>query len=91
MQTGVDFSDGLSQSVELYSESELYRVAGSVCRVVEATRRAERVMESPQSLLELSKDQLAALQLMVTVGVVVQDTACAWVRNSTTITIELHI
>ena len=55
-------------------------MAGSVCRVVAATRRGERILEQPHPL-PMNQDQLASLQLMVIVGVKVQETACAWVRN----------
>ena len=69
-----------NHTLELYSESELYRVAGSVCRVVEATRRSEKVLNQSQPLA-MNDDQLAHLELMVIVGVKVQETACAWVNG----------
>ena len=81
LQTGVDFTDNeLNQSLALYTESELYRVAGSVCRVVAATWRAEGVLERPEHV-ELTDEQLAKLRLMVVVGDKVQETACTWVRE----------
>ena len=81
-QTGVDFSGALSRSLELYSESDLYRVAGSVCRVLAASRRSERLLNEQSHLLNLSQEQLNSLELMVVVGVKVQEASCAWVSRT---------
>ena len=80
-QTGVDFSGDLGQSLQLYNESELYRVAGSVCRVLGASRRSERLFNGQPQLLHLSQSQLDSLEIMVTVGNKVQETSCAWVSQ----------
>lgn len=71
------------QVLELYnSEKELYGLAGSVCHVVEATKRAEKaeeLLEQPDSV-ELSSDHLTILKQIVTVGEKVQETACNWMN-----------
>lgn len=69
-----------SQVLEIYdSEETLYRLAGSVCRVVEAAKRAKRAEEQPDST-ELSSDHLTILKQIVTVGEKVQETACDWMN-----------
>ena len=76
----MDFSSELSGSLQLYSESSLYRVAGSVCMVVAASQRTQGLVEQPQ-LLNLSQEQLQSMQLMVDVGTKVQEMSCAWVSG----------
>lgn len=74
----------LNQHVlDLYeSEETLYRLAGSLCRVVEATERAMKAkeqLEQPDSM-NITNTHLTILRQMVTVGEKVQETACDWMN-----------
>lgn len=87
IQTGVDFSSGqLNRSLELYTESELYHVAGMVCRVVAASKQSERLLHLPRPLA-MNEEQMTSLNALVTVGVKFQEIACAWV--SLTLTMQI--
>lgn len=86
----MDFSSLSQNPLQFYNNSEerLYRVAGSACRVVKSTRRAEAVLEQQDS--DISDDQLTILQQIVTVGVKVQEAACDWVSINSHPSVNFH-
>ena len=77
LQTGVDFTQ-LPNTLEQYdSESNVYRIAASVCQVTKSIGRTENIEE----LEDLTEEDQRDLRIMQVVGGKVKEEACIWVSK----------